>query len=162
MRKIVVLLVVILAVTFVVGCNDQRPSDLPQLYPCSIVITQEGKPLDGAVVNFVAMEATNAKYQASAITDADGKAVVATYGFAGVPAGRYKVCVWKTIVEGVTQRTNQDGELVVSGGSEYSTVEPEYAKSETTPLEIEVTGKKMPPTSLDVGKQVKSQRGGGA
>lgn len=159
MRTIIAFVVSICVVAFIIGCGrSSRPSDLPPLYPCAVIVTQDGQPLDGAVVDFVAVDAANAKYQASSVTDANGKAVVTTYGYNGVPAGRYKVCVWKTVIEGVTQVVNNDGELVDTMGAEYRTVEPQYSNAETTPLEIEITGKKMPPTSFDVGKPIKERK----
>ncbi|MDR2641984.1 MAG: hypothetical protein LBC74_04245 [Planctomycetaceae bacterium] len=51
----------------VLGCGGSSgPKDLPKLYPCVITITQEGKPLDNAVVELAAAETTdqnNSKYQ---------------------------------------------------------------------------------------------------
>jgi len=157
MKKIIISFILVAAL--MTGCaKDNRPSDLPPLYPCAITITQDGSPLVGATVHLVPVAAENAKYQASTVTDEKGKAVLTTYGFDGVPAGRYKVCVWKTVVEGVTQITNSDGELVNTLGTEYRTVEREYSDATTTPHEIEITNKKMPPHSFDVGQAVKIQK----
>jgi hypothetical protein len=138
------------------GCKDtSRPADLPPLYSCVLVITQDNKPLDGAVVELVPIDEANAKYRSSSATDADGNATMTTYGFDGVPAGQYKVCVWKTVIEGVTQYTNNDGELVNTNGTEYRTVEQKYSTAKTTPHEIEVT-KKTLKTTFDVGKPIKA------
>lgn len=157
MRKVIIAL--LLAAGTMTGCsNDSRPKDLPPLYPCVITVTQNAAPLDGAVVNLVAVEKTNAKYQASSVTDENGKAVIATYGFDGIPAGRYKVCVWKTVVEGVKEYTNSDGELVESLGTDYRTVEPKYSSAQSTPYEIEITAKSTSPEPFDVGKAVKIKK----
>lgn len=125
------------------GCSDrQRPGDLPKLYPCELTITQEGTPLSGANVTLFPAEETNAKYQASSITNSEGKATLKTYGFDGIPAGKYKVCVRKVIGE---------------ENAEYQTVERQYSDSDKTPHEIEIIGGKTFQTSLDVGKAVKSR-----
>ena len=156
MKKFIIPSILILISFTGCGGDTSRPKDLPPLYPCAVTITQDGKPLDGAVVNLVAFDKENAKYQASSVTDAAGKAIMSTYGFNGVPAGKYKVCIWKTITEGVKQYTNKDGELVNTEGTDYKTVESKYADAKTTPHEIEITGKgKKVEQTFDVGKPVK-------
>lgn len=156
-HSIISLTLIIISFT---GCgrNDSRPKDLPPLVPCAVTITQDGQPLSGATVSFVPVDAAAAKYQASAITDDTGKAVATTYGFNGVPVGKYKVCVWKTLTEGVTQVMDGYGDMVDSPGIEYRTVELLYSDSQTTPLEIEITSKKTPLMSFDVGKPVKIRK----
>ena len=141
MQKIIIALILIAAMS-ITGCgkNNSRPSDLPQLFPCVLTITQEGNPLDGAYVTLIPMEESNAKYQASSVTNKSGEATIVTYGFDGVPAGKYKVCVRKVVGE-------ED--------REYQLVEPKYSDPLNTPHEIEIIGKKMPPASFDVGKTVK-------
>ena len=93
----------------------------------------------------IPMEGTQAKYQASANTDSSGKATLVTYGFDGVPAGKYKVCVRRVVSDENT-------------GAEFQTVEREYSDPERTPHEIEITNKKMPPASFDVGKAIKERK----
>ena len=141
LMKQIIIAIVITALS-ITGCgsNNSRPSDLPQLYPCVLTVTQEGNPLSGAYVTLIPMEESNAKYQASSVTDNEGKATIITYGFDGVPAGKYKVCVRK---------------VVGDENREYQLVEPKYSDSKNTPHELEITGKQMPPASFDVGKSVK-------
>lgn len=161
MKKFIIPLM--LTIVSFIGCGkgDSRPKDLPPLFPCVVMITQDGQPLGGATVSFEPVDTANAKYQASSVTDETGKAVATTYGFNGIPAGKYKVCVWKTLTEGVMQVTNSDGETVNTPGTEYKTIDPLYSEAHTTPHEIEVTNKKASPHSFDVGKPVKIRRGGG-
>ena len=149
-----------LTVLSMTGCSkDSRPSDLPPLFPCEMTITQAENPLAGASVSLVSLDEANTKYQAPAVTDGNGRAVLVTYGFDGIPAGRYKVCVWKTVVEGVTQRTDKDGELVASLGTDYRTVERRYADAKTTPHEVEISGKGgATKASFDVGKAIKEKQ----
>ncbi|MDR2641689.1 MAG: carboxypeptidase-like regulatory domain-containing protein [Planctomycetaceae bacterium] len=98
---------VLLAVS---GCGDSsRPKDLPKLYPCVITITQEGKPLENAVVELAATDQNNSKYQSLTLTNAEGKAVMSTYGFAGTPIGKYKVIVRKNIDDDLVYGTNSTG-----------------------------------------------------
>lgn len=100
---------------------------------------QGGVPLAEAAVELAAV-GEGVKYRSSSFTDASGRAVMSTYGFPGVPAGKYKVIVKKTLVDGTV---------------EYRTVEAEYSDAETTPYEIEVTGKGKSAATFDVGKAIK-------
>jgi hypothetical protein len=144
MKKIIIAFM--LAVVSLTGCsNSNRPSDMPTLFPCVVMITQEGSPLNGANVMLIPMPGTQDKYQASAVTDGGGKATLVTYGFDGIPAGKYKVCIRKVISDEKT-------------GAEFQTVEQQYAIPDSSPHEIEITGKKMPPMSFDVGKPVKIKK----
>ena len=157
MKKIVISFM--LAAVLITGCaKDNRPSDLPPLYPCAITITQEGEPLNGATVSLFAVEGTSSKYQPSGITDANGKATLMTYGFEGAPAGKYKVCVRKTIIEDGGKTLDGYGEEIDAPGIEYRAVEQEYSDVATTPHEIEISNKRTPPHTFDVGKAVKEPK----
>jgi len=140
------------------GSNSSKPSDLPPLFPCAITITQDGKPLEGATVNLVPMEGTDSKYQASATTDADGKAVIKTYGYDGSPAGKFRVCVWKTLTESGGKTIDGYGEEVEAPGIEYRLVDVKYFDAKTTPHEIEIIGKDTLPATFDVGKAIKEKK----
>ena len=160
-NNLIIALIILTGIAIFTGCgkDDTRPKDLPPLFPCEITIIQDGNPLSGATARFVPMNAANAKYQAAAITDDTGKAVASTYGFDGVPAGKYKICVVKTVVEGVTKVTDSYGDLVDSPGTEYRTVDPQYSNEKTTPHEIEIAGgKQKTQASFDVGKPVKIKK----
>ena len=159
MNKIII--ASLLTIPFIIGCggDSSRPTDLPPLFPCVVTITQDGQPLDGATVSFASADTSaGAKYQATAITDDTGKAVATTYGFDGVPAGKYKVCVWKTLTEPGKQIRDGYGDLVDAPGTEYRTVDPKYSFADSTPHEIEIVGKGTPPASFDVGKPVKIKK----
>ena len=158
MNKIII--ASLLTIPFIIGCggDSSRPKDLPPLFPCVVTITQDGQPLGGATVSFDPVDTGNAKYQASSITDDTGKAVATTYGFEGVPAGKYKVCVRKTLVEPGKQIRDGYGDLVDAPGTEYRTVDPKYSYADSTPHEIEIVGKGTPPASFDVGKPVKIKK----
>ena len=157
MKKIIITLIV--ATLSVTGCsNDSRPNDLPPLFPCKITITQEGTPLGGATVTLEPQGMENTKYRSSSVTDDTGKAVLCTYGFPGVPAGKYKVCVVKYVIEDIKQFTNRDGELVNDDGIEYRTVKALYSDTKTTPHEIEITNKNTPLMSFDVGKPIREKK----
>ncbi|MDR0521247.1 MAG: hypothetical protein LBH00_05270 [Planctomycetaceae bacterium] len=144
------------------GCGDtSRPKDLPKLYPCTITITQEGKPLIGATVEFIPADAANAKFRAVSTTGEDGSVNMSTYGFAGAPAGKYKVIVTKTMDDDFVYAAEvnpESGEKDIVSFHTYRLVEEKYSTAETTPFEIEITGKERSVTkTFDAGKAVKEK-----
>ncbi|MDR2345030.1 MAG: hypothetical protein LBE18_03100 [Planctomycetaceae bacterium] len=145
----------IIAVMLFIGCSDSgKPSDLPELYRCTITITQEGKPLSGAIVEFISEDTNNKKYTPVQHTDSNGTALMSTYGYIGVPAGKYKIIVTKNIEDETTIQNKETGENIIVGGQKYQMVESIYSDIKTTPLEIEVNSKNTKQT-FDVGKAVK-------
>jgi hypothetical protein len=149
----------IVSVTIISGCRDaSKPSDLPPLYPCTVTITQEGIPFAGASVEFVLADQAQAKYRALAETDENGQGQMRTYGQFGTPSGKYKVVVTKT-VQGEPNRYLKDestGQQEAIGWKMYQTVESKFSSAETTPHEIEITGKgRRVEQTFDVGKAVK-------
>ena len=138
------------------GCTpSRRPKDLPKLYPCEITVTQKGTPLAEAVVQLVPTE-TNQKYASAATTGPDGKVVMSTYGFPGVPVGKYKVVVIKNHEDDIVYKTDESGEKVIVSSNTYRMVETAYSNAKTTPLELEITGKgpKIEKT-LEVGEPIR-------
>ena len=85
------------------GCrgNDGRPEDLPPLFPVTITVTQGEEVLEGAHVELVPQDSPNQPYRATATTDANGVAIMKTYGFPDSPAGNHKIIVRKGIVENI-------------------------------------------------------------
>ncbi|MDR2171354.1 MAG: carboxypeptidase-like regulatory domain-containing protein [Planctomycetaceae bacterium] len=151
-------IVLFIFVTIIFGCGDKsRPVDLPPLYPCTITITQDGKPLAEASVTLEPADPANVKYKASALTGADGSVKMKTYGFDGTPIGKYKIVVTKIINENIEVKLNEStGKEEATSYQKYRLVEPKFTSAETTPLEIEVNGKdKKLQKNCDVGKPIK-------
>ncbi len=85
----------VLLVLASVGCGGGpvKPAHLPDLVSCSVKVTHNGTPVEGAKVLF-APETGN--FAAAGTTDKSGAAVLYTDGaYAGVVAGSYKVSVTK-------------------------------------------------------------------
>ena len=144
------LFMALIIVLGVAGCSQSnRPEGLPKLYSCQITITQDGKPLPEASIQFIGGE--SAKWPISGLTDASGIAKMVTYGqFPGVPAGDYHVVVQKTVENVLTVGSDYS-----SGSSDiYSLVEVKFTKAEETDLEISVsTGRNS--QTFEVGKEVR-------
>ncbi|MDR1268941.1 MAG: carboxypeptidase-like regulatory domain-containing protein [Planctomycetaceae bacterium] len=157
MRKIIYITLSIF-VSIIAGCGDKsRPSDLPPLYSCTVTVTQDGQPLEGATIRFDSVDSAGAKYQAAAVSGADGTASMKTYGVQGSPVGKYKVVVTKIVSESTEYKLNEStGKEEPVNSKRYRFVEPQFTSAETTPLEIEITGnEKNVIKTFDVGKAVK-------
>ncbi|MDR0521444.1 MAG: hypothetical protein LBH00_06285 [Planctomycetaceae bacterium] len=165
MKALTTITLLIVTITIISGCGDaSRPKDLPKLYPCTVTITQEGKPLADAMIEFVPADAANAKFRAVSMTGKDGSVKMATYGFTGAPAGKYKVVVTKTMNDDIVYAAEvnpSSGEKDIVSYNTYRMVDEQYSSAETTPFEIEITGKERSVTkTFDAGKAVKVKTGG--
>ena len=142
------------------GCSDSssRPTDLPPLFPCTVLVIQGGVPLAEAFVEFHP-EGDSQKYWAAAYTDANGKATMLTYGYPGVPVGKYKILVSKIIEDNLVNQTNGSVGRVLVSANRYALVNSLHSNPETTPHEIEITTKRTPPITVDVGEPVREKRG---
>jgi hypothetical protein len=148
----------ILFFVVVSGCfRSSAPSDLPKLYPCTITITQDNKPLEGATVELIVSEG-QAKYKAVTVTDSRGVAIMSTYGYNGAPSGKYKVVVTKKIEDDFIYGVSSTGAKEVSSSTHYRTVEPKFSNPKTTPHEIEINNNgKITEANFDVGKPIKEK-----
>ncbi len=78
-----------------IGCGGgpAKPDDMPALTPCTITVTHNGEPVEGASV---LLSPKSGKYSAAGITDGSGTAVMKTNAtFEGVVAGDFLATVTK-------------------------------------------------------------------
>jgi len=162
---IFVLPFVLLAVS---GCSREKlPADLPDLFPVSVTVEQEGKPVPGAVVTLNHVDG-DAKWSASCETGNDGvaKNFFTNGKYKGVAAGKFKVCVRKLEREALEkvdlppeptdqyerflwrQKYNESQRRPES----YDLIEPKYFDPRLTTLEIEVTAGGKNEFTIDAGK----------
>lgn len=161
LKKSVALFSLALVAVVAVGCGkSNKPSDMGELGGCKVKVVQDGAPLEGATVEFKAVDPANQKYTPSGITDDKGEAIIRTYGFEGVPAGEYKVLVSKYVIEDGTTTQDESGADVVERGAEYHVVEAEYRDVNTTPLSIVVTDPMKEVPTFDVGSAVTQEMDG--
>lgn len=83
---------------FFQGCGGPpKPDGLPDLYPCSITVTQENQPLAGALITLVPKTGGSLNWAVDGTTNANGVAEIKTAAnFKGAPAGDYIVRISKT------------------------------------------------------------------
>jgi hypothetical protein len=147
------ILLLLFCVTLV-GCGDSsRPSDLPPLNPCKITITQNGVKLSKADVEVVSKDSSVKYRSSSGVTNNNGVTELLTYGFLGVPIGKYKVLIRKTVLEGAVEQTDKIGAKQVTGGIDYNLVNVKYQDENTTDLELEIK-KGQNEFTFDVGEPV--------
>ena len=144
------------------GCrDDSRPDDLPQLHPCQIVFSQEGKPLVGAIV-FLHPTDPASRWTSGGTTDEQGIVTLMTHArFSGVPLGEYKVTVSKSeqfqeILPQVVP--GGDGTEMTPGSplQRFLLVEKEYSDATATPLSIKIEKKKNR-MEFDLGKAIREK-----
>jgi len=141
------------------GCAEKRPDGFPELYPISIKILQEGKPLEGASVNLVAQDPQLVRWPAGGNTNADGVVELRTYGYEGAPAGTFKVLVMKTETLGEAnspeeaQRLMQEGKL--GDFERFDLVDTRYRDQAQTPLSLEVKAGSNETQEFDVGAPIR-------
>ena len=149
------------------GCKRGRakPEGMPDLYPCSVTLTQEGKPLEGANV-ILYSTSPNFKWAVGGISDSTGLVVLRTNGFYdGVPEGAYKVTLTKILSEGppppsvesLPEDEMERSKILREHAKKvtnYSVIPDEYQSQNTTSLEFEVT-KGNNEKTFDLGKEVK-------
>lgn len=178
-RELPVLLSVLcfltLALSVFSGCGGQKyPDGFPKVYPVTVSVVQDGKPLEGANVLFYAQDEVNSRWGIGGCTDAAGNAIMAVNGkYKGVPAGQYKVTVTKVVTE-----SNQDkippqpdatkdpvafetwyqkygqGPIL---NKEFTLVEEQFAELAKTPLTAEVAASGSNSVKLDVGKAIRKE-----
>jgi hypothetical protein len=151
MNKSLFVLIICLCFEMTGGCSGgpAKPAGFPKLYPVTLVLTQDGKPLAEATATLIP-EDKSLKWGSGGFSDAEGKIELKTgNGFAGVPIGKFKVAVTKTITEGMAASPDEAGDPKT-----YTLVEKIYTEPATTTLTLDVTAESKELT-LDVGKNVK-------
>lgn len=160
--------VALVALLSVAGCGETRPDGMPETYPTSIIITQDGAPLAGATVVLYPEDSTLTRWPVGATTDETGTAKMTTSTkYAGAPAGKFKVIVNKTVTEGdpvpkhpgkdaTREQINEYDRALKTGKFEiFKVVEQKYRTAGTTPLSVEVAASGENSFTEDVGKAVK-------
>ncbi len=158
-----------LAVAVLSGCNrgPAKPKGLPELFPCSITITQSGKPLEGALVTLVPKSGRSNGWNTNGRTDVDGVAELKTQvNFDGAPAGEYVVRVSKNELSPSSVSTVAPADPIeyqkwyavkrTEKLASIRLVKPEFDDVKKTPHKITITKGKNEAT-FDVGEPIKEE-----
>jgi len=164
----VLLLSLAVASMSLIGCRKEpRPADLPDLFPVSVKVEQEGKPVPGAVVSLNHTDGV-AKWSASCETGSDGiaKNFFTNGKYKGVAAGKFQVCVRKLERQEVEKVDlppepkdeyerflwRQKYEESQKRPPSYDLIEAQYFDPRLSKLEIEVTAGGKNEFTVDAGK----------
>ena len=153
LRKFMFMIPVFVAVA-TTGCDAaKKPPGMPKLYPATITVIQDDKPLSGAVVALIPEDAGN-QWSSGGVTDAKGQLKLMTYGqFPGVPAGKYKVCISKQ--EFVGELDYSDPASPKGKQELFEVVDQVFKSESTTTLQMEVSSRGKNTAGFDVGKSVR-------
>lgn len=164
MNKKNVLLILSLGILlFATGCQGKkRPQGFPKLYPASISVTQEGAPLDEAMLVLYSADGS-LPWIVSGITNKEGLAKLVTHGeYPGAPLGEFKVCVAKYYRDPVDPEPVNPTDWKVwakkmqeNPPKQYLLVEEVYGETETTPLRVKIESGGKNHFDLDVGHSVR-------
>lgn len=131
------------------ACNRQPlPDGMPSLVSVTLTFTQEGKPLPDATVT-LHPEDPQSPWNAGGTTGANGEIAPATQGrYVGVVPGKYKITVTKT--------EESAGAAASARPDAFHLVDPKYATSATTTLDLDVTPQQRT-ASFDLGAPVREK-----
>ncbi|MDO4587269.1 MAG: carboxypeptidase regulatory-like domain-containing protein [Planctomycetia bacterium] len=161
MIRYIILSFLIFGLLISVSCNQKsRPDGMPELYPFSIKILQEGQPLVEANVVLHPEDKALSRWPCGAYTNAEGIAEFRTYGsHSGAPAGKFKVVVQKVVTEG-GNRSDDPKDIMsnpnaTEASKSFNLVDAQYQTAESTPFSVEVKpGKNREIPEFDVGAAV--------
>ena len=146
-----------------VGCGgEKKPDGFPPIYPVTVRVTQEGKPLEGASVALTAPDGS-VPWVVGGTTDASGNVKLRTHGkYEGAPAGKYNVQVSKVIYEGRDEYLDAMNRNDTAAAQNidvkvFQYVEDAYTSAKDTPLRVEIT-KETKLFEVDSGPAVKLQK----
>jgi len=127
------------ALAFMAGCtsaaSDKWTENRPNTFPAEGAVNFNGRGVEGASVTFVPVDRSGSA--AYAITDAEGKFVLNTFGDKdGAVPGEYKVTVTKKSVETTPNPKDPNGPPLKS--VEKSAIPARYASSGTSKLTASV------------------------
>jgi hypothetical protein len=148
----------------IIGCGDDRPSDMPPLQPVVLTFIQDGVPLSDAIVTLYSTD-PNFKWSVGGGTEETGQVVLMTNGrYTGAPEGKYKITVDKVVRNGppvpkeseLPEDEEQRQKIFNDIDKQTSItriIDKKFLEEKSTPLEFDVVKGKNTQT-FDLGKSV--------
>lgn len=130
---------------------------MPSLYPASVTILQDGKPLEGASVTLMPTD-PNSRWATSMTTNARGVATVKVHGkYKGAGAGTYRLCISRIEVQPAPPERQAAHPGIVLPPDNFDLIDPMFGNLETAEIiEISPGGKNT--WTVDVGAAVRILR----
>jgi hypothetical protein len=105
------ILILFLLISILIGCSSKAPDGFPKVYPATITVTKDEKPLDGVVV-MLECSSERTRWSAGGKTDVTGSVQPATvqgsYSVFGVPAEDFLVTITKNPVVEINQTVDPE------------------------------------------------------
>lgn len=106
--KLFQILILFSLISILISCSSKEPDGFPRVYPATITVTQDGKPLEGAVVTLeYSAERERTRWSAGGKTDETGSVqpvtVQGSYSVFGVPAEDFLVTIIKNPIVEIDQ-----------------------------------------------------------
>ncbi|MDO5580915.1 MAG: hypothetical protein Q4G69_07250 [Planctomycetia bacterium] len=155
-NRIVLILLLITFIPAGVSCSKTKlPDGMPQLYPCTVKIIQEGKPLAEAEILLKSADPNLERWAITGRTDANGTARIVTMGkYSGAPLGDYTVLLSKneTIYDQPPKEVH--GEMVYGPSTSYFLISPDQGNEDKSPHKLTIESKTNQ-YEFDCGKKVR-------
>jgi hypothetical protein len=120
MKKIICVFSLML---FVCGCGEKVPDGFPQVVPLTVLVTDDGKPLNDVFVVLEMIPPIDG-ISTTAKTDTSGKATIQTaignYSKAGVPAGKVVMTLFKEPVAEDWKTAEEQNKMTMEESMAYS------------------------------------------
>jgi hypothetical protein len=150
------------AIVLCVGCGKKLPEGMPPLQPCTLVMLQDGKPVEDVLVRLYPIDKSLSKWTVGAVSQRNGEAVLKTLGqYDGAPVGKYKATAMKTLIqdaEGAREKLTEEQKAEGVGVPQKKViyVNPKYEFENTTDLVVEIRNGKNR-EEIDLGAPMKKE-----
>jgi hypothetical protein len=142
------LMIIVPLFLVIIGCKEEKPKDLPTLHPTKITLLQAGKPCADAKLSIIPIGG-DSRWTSGGTTNASGVLEPMTHGkYQGVPEGKYKVTVDKSVGEGeppppspIDAESRKKYNEYFAAGKTYKlfqVIPDQYRLRDRTPLELDV------------------------
>jgi hypothetical protein len=152
-KSVIALSILLGGLIFGIGCGPKKPNGFPDLVPCHVSVTKDGKPIDKTTLTLVPIS-NGGEWISSGFTNSGGSAEISTmlssYVLKGAPEGEFKVFLSRPIE--IALKVSQEDAMNLSAAErdkltketdrlmEEARVIPEKLESiVTTPVKITVT-----------------------
>ncbi|MDR3196637.1 MAG: hypothetical protein LBU34_02105 [Planctomycetaceae bacterium] len=148
------------------GCNH-HPNNVPELFPCNVIVKNDSTPIQGALVT-LGLEEGSSTWALSGVTNSSGLAIIKTtqqsWQGSGVPLGKYIVTISKlpdtsslptrslSPTESASERERYQKELEERYKALPREVPEQFSDFGTSPFRISVESGKNNTFDIDISK----------
>lgn len=135
------------------GCSEKRPEGMPKLYPCTVSVIQDGKPLSEASISLIPVDSSS-RWASGGLTNESGKAEMQIFGkYKGAAPGKYYLCINKTEEGPISSDIRQPGSEATEPDI-FDLIAPKFGDIDTAQI-VEVVENRKNAWTVDVGSAVR-------